>query len=255
MHKLNFGKCFKLNQETRNLIIETPTNRCVILPGREVPRYFTHRATSGGSLTIKLNEKPLPTSMRFKACIVLVNESDDDDDDDGYCLARGVFYRRNWHSLNPLLTEHIYTFEVEEVEVTSSELVFEFTIGRNKYWKVVECGLRQLPQLAMKDKIWIGDRSGADTGDCRRKSKEARKDTGGEREQAAEEVVEEQSFSSVGKIEEKGLLELENRVKDLENKNSELEERLSTLQNENQMLRACLDTEQLKNQIPKRSAE
>lgn len=31
--------------------------------------------------------------------------------------------------------------------------------------------------------------------------------------------------------------ELENRVKDLENKNSELEERLSTLQNENQMLR------------------
>ncbi|ESQ41081.1 hypothetical protein EUTSA_v10014851mg [Eutrema salsugineum] len=33
------------------------------------------------------------------------------------------------------------------------------------------------------------------------------------------------------------LSELENRVKDLENKNSELEERLSTLQNENQMLR------------------
>ncbi|KAJ0230654.1 Transcription factor HY5 [Hirschfeldia incana] len=34
--------------------------------------------------------------------------------------------------------------------------------------------------------------------------------------------------------------ELENRVKDLENKNSELEERLSTLQNENQMLRQIL---------------
>ncbi|XP_010453171.1 PREDICTED: transcription factor HY5-like [Camelina sativa] len=36
------------------------------------------------------------------------------------------------------------------------------------------------------------------------------------------------------------LSELENRVKDLENKNSELEERLSTLQNENQMLRHIL---------------
>ncbi|CAN8299245.1 unnamed protein product [Cochlearia groenlandica] len=34
--------------------------------------------------------------------------------------------------------------------------------------------------------------------------------------------------------------DLENRVKDLENKNSELEERLSTLQNENQMLRQIL---------------
>ncbi|KAL0736121.1 hypothetical protein Bca4012_012331 [Brassica carinata] len=34
--------------------------------------------------------------------------------------------------------------------------------------------------------------------------------------------------------------ELENRVKDLENRNSELEERLSTLQNENQMLRQIL---------------
>ncbi|KFK25396.1 hypothetical protein AALP_AA8G109000 [Arabis alpina] len=36
------------------------------------------------------------------------------------------------------------------------------------------------------------------------------------------------------------LSELENRVKDLENKNSELDERLSTLQNENQMLRHIL---------------
>ncbi|KAF2575821.1 hypothetical protein F2Q70_00006306 [Brassica cretica] len=34
--------------------------------------------------------------------------------------------------------------------------------------------------------------------------------------------------------------ELENRVKDLENRNSELEERLSTFQNENQMLRQIL---------------
>lgn len=33
------------------------------------------------------------------------------------------------------------------------------------------------------------------------------------------------------------LIDLEARVKDLENKNSELEEKLSTLQNENQMLR------------------
>ncbi|CAD5331402.1 unnamed protein product [Arabidopsis thaliana] len=38
------------------------------------------------------------------------------------------------------------------------------------------------------------------------KETSAREDTGGEREQAAEEVVEEQSFSSASKREEKGLL-------------------------------------------------
>ncbi|CAA3027743.1 transcription factor HY5-like isoform X1 [Olea europaea var. sylvestris] len=36
------------------------------------------------------------------------------------------------------------------------------------------------------------------------------------------------------------LIDLEGRVKDLENKNAELEERVSTLQNENQMLRKIL---------------
>ncbi|EOA13942.1 hypothetical protein CARUB_v10027059mg [Capsella rubella] len=71
---LNFSKCFKLNQEARDLIIRTRTSDYAVLPGGEVPSYFPHRATTGGSLTIELNEKHLPTSMRFKACILLVNE-------------------------------------------------------------------------------------------------------------------------------------------------------------------------------------
>ncbi|KAF3505475.1 hypothetical protein F2Q69_00000499 [Brassica cretica] len=44
----------------------------------QVPEYFTHRATGGGPLTIKLNEKPLPKSMTFKACILLLSKGDHD---------------------------------------------------------------------------------------------------------------------------------------------------------------------------------
>ncbi|CAL9242286.1 unnamed protein product, partial [Arabidopsis halleri] len=74
MTNTEIQECFKLNQEARDLIIQTPTSNYAILPGREVPAYFTHQSTTGGSLTIKLNEKPLPTSMRFKACILLLEK-------------------------------------------------------------------------------------------------------------------------------------------------------------------------------------
>ncbi|KFK24294.1 hypothetical protein AALP_AAs63547U000200 [Arabis alpina] len=107
---LNFAKCVKLNQEARDLIIQTTKN--AVLPGREVPMYFTHRATSGDPLTIKLNERPLSTSM-------------------------------SEHSLDPALTEHLYTFQVE-ADVTSSELVFEFKLNRNDSWMIQECGIVQL---------------------------------------------------------------------------------------------------------------
>ncbi|CAN6974271.1 unnamed protein product [Brassica oleracea var. botrytis] len=112
---LNFANCFKLNQEARNLIIQ---NNCryAVVPGGQVPPYFTHRATGGGPLTIKLNEKPLPKYMTFKACILLVNK------------------------LYPALAEHLYIFRVE-AEVTSSELIFEFKLKRDAVWKIGECGL------------------------------------------------------------------------------------------------------------------
>ncbi|CAH8278614.1 unnamed protein product [Arabidopsis lyrata] len=141
---LKFAKCFKLNQEARDLIIQTPTSKSAVLPGREVPAYFTHQSTTGGSLTIKLNEKPLPTSMRFKACILLVHKGDNEENwmDKNDCY---VFCKKSRQHLYPVLEEHVYVFEVE-ADVTSSELVFEFKI-RSKNWKIKECGVFQLSEL------------------------------------------------------------------------------------------------------------
>ncbi|KAJ4910720.1 Disease resistance protein (TIR-NBS-LRR class) family [Raphanus sativus] len=64
---LNFANCFDLNQKARKLI-QTSDCKYAILPGEEVPAYFTHRATSG-FLTINLTPTPLPSSFRFKAWV------------------------------------------------------------------------------------------------------------------------------------------------------------------------------------------
>ncbi|CAN6992438.1 unnamed protein product, partial [Brassica rapa subsp. trilocularis] len=68
--RLNFSNCFKLNQDARDRIIQGPNCNIAVLPGGEVPAYFSDRAT-GGTLTVKLNERPLHKSLRFKGCIAL----------------------------------------------------------------------------------------------------------------------------------------------------------------------------------------
>ncbi|CAA0384471.1 unnamed protein product [Arabidopsis thaliana] len=78
---LYFPKCFKLNQEARDLIMHTSTRKCTMLPGTQVPACFNYRATSGDSLKIKLKESSLPTTLRFKACIMLVMVNEEMRDD------------------------------------------------------------------------------------------------------------------------------------------------------------------------------
>ncbi|RID69985.1 hypothetical protein BRARA_C02042 [Brassica rapa] len=138
--KLNFANCFKLNQEARDLIIQNGV--FAVLPGGQVPAYFTHRATGGGPLTIKLNEKPHPKFMRFKACILLVHKGDH-----GACSKEKtkvvvVKYKEINSLLDPALENHLYTFQVQ-AEVTSSELLFEFKLESNNDWRIGECGLVQ----------------------------------------------------------------------------------------------------------------
>ncbi|KAL0717633.1 hypothetical protein Bca4012_066955 [Brassica carinata] len=97
---LNFAKCFKLKQEARKLI-QTSACKYAFLPGEDVPAHFTHRASSG-SLTINSTSIPLPSSFRFKACILLskVNDlpeesngdEDDTDDDEGENLLTTMSY-------------------------------------------------------------------------------------------------------------------------------------------------------------------
>ncbi|KAG2334244.1 hypothetical protein Bca52824_005424 [Brassica carinata] len=138
---LYFANCFKLNQEARDLIIQT-NSRYAVLPGTQVPAYFTHRATGGGPLTIKLNEKPLPISTRFKACILLVDKGDHDACSEKKSMRVVVGCKHKTESLYPALAEHLYTFRVK-AEVTSSELLSDFKLKSDDVWKIGECGLVQ----------------------------------------------------------------------------------------------------------------
>ncbi|CAF2126381.1 unnamed protein product [Brassica napus] len=168
---LNFAKCYHLEKKARKLIY-TSACKYAILPGEEVPAHFTHRASSG-SLTISLTPRPLPSSFRFKACILLskVHAHPGDTSDDDYndeesesswtgtsCSIRG---KQNGITVGggsnqlrmPALygnKEHLYIFEdsfslnqdsPEAEETTLTELTFVFRVD-DETCKVEACGLR-----------------------------------------------------------------------------------------------------------------
>ncbi|EFH51777.1 predicted protein [Arabidopsis lyrata subsp. lyrata] len=149
---LNFVNCFKLNKEARELIIQTSTDYAV-LPGGEVPAKFTYRANRGNSMIVNLNHRPLSTTSRFKACILLVNKGDKENEANRRDLM--VTYRiMDKHNLSvvpcrptyhfirpPTLAEHLYTFEFE-ADVTSNEHIFEFKVDNNEM-VIQECGVLQ----------------------------------------------------------------------------------------------------------------
>uniref|UniRef100_A0A1J3F9N6 ADP-ribosyl cyclase/cyclic ADP-ribose hydrolase n=1 Tax=Noccaea caerulescens TaxID=107243 RepID=A0A1J3F9N6_NOCCA len=142
---LNFANCLKLNQEARDLVIQNSGD--AVIPGKQVPEYFTHRATSGDPLRIKLNKRPPlpPKSMRFKACVLLVLVNEGDGDDEKKSREAVVVIRSREHIIYPPLAEHLYTFQVEaEVTSSSNELLFEFKMKNEDVWKIGECGLLQL---------------------------------------------------------------------------------------------------------------
>ncbi|XP_018441634.1 disease resistance protein RPS6 [Raphanus sativus] len=68
-----FTNCFNLNQET---FIQQSASEYLILPGVEVPPYFTHRSTSS-SLTVPLHPSTLcqRSFLDFKACVVVSEET------------------------------------------------------------------------------------------------------------------------------------------------------------------------------------
>uniref|UniRef100_A0A0D3AFQ5 ADP-ribosyl cyclase/cyclic ADP-ribose hydrolase n=1 Tax=Brassica oleracea var. oleracea TaxID=109376 RepID=A0A0D3AFQ5_BRAOL len=143
---LNFAKCFKLNKEARDVIIQTSTNDVTILPGKEMPNYFNYQA-NGGSLVMKLNERPSPSSKIWKACILLVSK-DEVEAGIGQTVRVHHGIKQNsldvpclpsLHILFPPLTEHMYIFELE-ADVTSDELCFEFRVNE-KEWMIKECGV------------------------------------------------------------------------------------------------------------------
>ncbi|XP_023633943.1 probable disease resistance protein RPP1 [Capsella rubella] len=152
--RLKFSNCFKLNQEARDLIMHTSTSDYAMLPSTEVPACFNHRATAGSLLTIKLNELLLPKSLRFKACIMLVNINGETGDDRCSIFIK-IKDKQNdlkvrspsSHHIFGVLREHIYIFEVETEEVTSTGLVFEMGTYANKNYKIGEWGLYQILEV------------------------------------------------------------------------------------------------------------
>ncbi|XP_009109449.1 probable disease resistance protein RPP1 isoform X3 [Brassica rapa] len=162
--RLNFRHCFKLNQEARDLIIQTPTNQYAVFPAEEFPQcFFTYRSP-GSSVTAKLNQLHVGKSTKFKACIIF------DGGDDSHwgpvccCITSGgnalTYYTKN---VEAFFLGHLYAFEieVETEDVTSTELLFDFYIVymppySSRKCKIKECGILQLlevPLLSSRDVV------------------------------------------------------------------------------------------------------
>ncbi|KAL0698553.1 hypothetical protein Bca4012_054675 [Brassica carinata] len=155
---LNFRNCFKLNQEARDLIIQSRTNKYAIFPAEEVPMCFTYRSY-GSSLTVKLNQMPLCKSTKFKACIIFAGGNDRSWGSVCCEITSGGNALTSWcKRIERVFPGHLYTIEVEveTEEVTSTELLFDFELANSvcKTWEIKECGILQLlgvPLLSFRD--------------------------------------------------------------------------------------------------------
>ncbi|XP_023644300.1 disease resistance protein TAO1 [Capsella rubella] len=158
---LRFIDCWKLKENGRDIIIQTSTSQFAIFPCREMPAFFTYRATTGSSLVVKFNPRRIPIHLRFKACLLLINKGDKSDYKEVLPIRvnivdiqRGSGYHLVGQHLSPLLTEHLYTFEVEVRNVDHQfrydfrsvecmEILFKFEVDNDR-WKIRECGIRPL---------------------------------------------------------------------------------------------------------------
>ncbi|CAL9242157.1 unnamed protein product [Arabidopsis halleri] len=156
---LKFINCVKLSREARKLLIQEWTCGYSILPGSEVPEYFSHQAT-GSSLTIHLDRMHLSGSMRFKACVVLP-AGDWPIDVPASCIQISCHLRGN-HSTSVYKWPYIdvsYTFEkdhllilnsyftLEQDNIPEGKLRFEF---KGLPCKILRCGVQFLEACPCK---------------------------------------------------------------------------------------------------------
>ncbi|CAH8277398.1 unnamed protein product [Arabidopsis lyrata] len=151
---LRFINCFKLNNEAREFI-QTSSSTFALLPAREVPANITYRA-NGSSIMVNLNQRPLSTTLRFKACVLLDKNVDNDKEEaaaretivfpritEKGKIGVDVSYRPEYcFPVPPILREHLLIFEFE-ADVTCNELLFSFGIQGNEA-VIKECGVLQL---------------------------------------------------------------------------------------------------------------
>ncbi|KAL0798570.1 hypothetical protein Bca101_053745 [Brassica carinata] len=161
---LFFIHCYKLNQEARDLIIQS--GQFSVLPAEEVPPCFTHRS-SGSSVTVTLNRLPVGKSTKFRVgviCDIDVNDFGETKQENILCRIRsgGKAITTYYKPGRRVYPGHLYKYEieVEPEDVASTELVFEFEIdyasdcGEDVTWEIKGCGILQLldvPLLSFRD--------------------------------------------------------------------------------------------------------
>nr|pir hypothetical protein - Arabidopsis thaliana [Arabidopsis thaliana] len=126
----SFCNCFKLERDARELILRS-CFKPVALPGGEIPKYFTYRA-SGDSLTVTLPQSFLSQEfLRFKACVVVEP------------LSKGKDF---YPSLKFCKTDHLFfcsfKFQPEDLpsKLTFNDVEFKFCCSN----RIKECGVRLL---------------------------------------------------------------------------------------------------------------
>ncbi|KAL1225608.1 Disease resistance protein RML1A [Cardamine amara subsp. amara] len=166
--RLSFYNCIQLDEESRRRIIQQSIQGEILLPGKEIPAEFTHKAT-GNSITIPLASGTFSASSRFKACILLSPIE--------HCLYQDISCRLRskgdgtihsvstaaWLSNMPSWSKHLFIFSGDlfpqqnrchEVDVTISEITFEFSCGDDSETedscddKIIECGVEIMTEEA-----------------------------------------------------------------------------------------------------------
>lgn len=126
---LELFNCSKLNQEARKLVIEQWACGYAVLPGNEVPDYFTHQA-KGSSLTIQLDQRNLYGSLKFKACVIL--PPGDGIGNVPFCRFKIYCYVRGRHFTN------VYTWPAIDVDKTEERLLENHRFILNSYYTLKE---------------------------------------------------------------------------------------------------------------------
>ncbi|ESQ28532.1 hypothetical protein EUTSA_v10019585mg, partial [Eutrema salsugineum] len=160
--ELTFYNCVNLDEEARRVIIQPRVDGYVLLPGKEVPAEFIHKAT-GNSITIK---GTFSVFSRFKACLLLppIKNRGDFQIKCSLRSKNGVLINQVYNFGMPetfyarCLSKHLLIFRDalfqqsvchDEVDVTTSEILFEFTGWlEDDVCEVLECGVQILTDEA-----------------------------------------------------------------------------------------------------------
>jgi Leucine-rich repeat (LRR) protein len=165
--RLSFTNCFKLGGEAREAIIRRSSDSTgsVLLPGREVPAEFDHRA-QGNSLSILL---PLGGNSQFMVCVVISPRHDItkmSNESELLCRINGesCSYDEEFDivDVSNCRREHLFIFHSGLLRMGRSEagteMVFEFSSALQEDFDIIECGVKiWTPQSIRRGYLAFGE--------------------------------------------------------------------------------------------------